>query len=355
MTTLVSQIQALIALKKANRPWHIPFMVALGTGIPALVGAYVARMDLAILACMGAMVFLYIQPFPLMPRMRRLCYCALGLVACFTLGLCASVNSYTATLALFIIVFGATLITRWHAVAAPGSFFFIMVAVIAIAQPFNLELLPQRAGLVAAGAVCSCLFALLYSLLPRAYPALPVPFISVLPAPDSRPFALVLEAGVIAFFVAASYVIAVSLALNNPYWVPISCAAIMQGATFRMVWQRKVHRVVGTAIGLVLASCLFGISLTPWWIAALIIALTFVIEFLVMRNYGLAVIFITPLTVLFAEATSSHWVPEVLLRARLLDIILGSLLGLIGGWVVYHPTVFGRMERWLMRVFCKSS
>lgn len=354
MSALICQLQALIALKKANRPWHIPFMVAVAVGIPALMGAYLARMELAVPACMGAMVFLYIQPFPFRQRMRRLGYCALGLLACFTLGLFASVTSYTATLALFTVVFLATLVTRWHEMAPPGSFFFTLVVVVAVGQPFNLELFPQRVGLVALGAACSCLCALLYSLLPRAYPAVPVPFTSILPASNARPFALMLEASVIAFFVAASYAIALSLSMNNPYWVPISCAAIMQGATFRMVWQRKVHRVVGTVIGLFLASYLFGLSLTPWWIATLIIVLTFLIEFLVMRNYGLAVIFVTPLTILFVEATSSQWVPEVLLRARLLDIALGGSLGLLGGWVVYHPTVFGRIERWLMRVFYRQ-
>lgn len=350
MPGFLSQLQTLIQIKTANRPWHIPFMVALGAGVPALVGALLGRVDLAILAAMGAMVFLYIQPLPLLQRMRRLFWCSLGLVACFALGLGASFSVYTATAALFVAVFGATLITRFYAVAPPGSFFFILVTVIGIIQPSGVVQLPLRAGLVAAGAGFSCFLALLYSLLPRAYPPQEAPAAAIV----VRPFALILEAGVIAFFVATSYVIAIALSLDNPYWVPISCAAVMQGASFRMVVQRKLHRVFGTALGLILAALLFKLPLNPVAIALLIMLLTFVVEFLVMRNYGLAVIFITPLTVLFAEATAVNWVPEVLLRARLLDIVLGSLLGLIGGWVVYHPTAFERMERWLMRL-CRCS
>ena len=75
--------------------------------------------------------------------------------------------------------------------------------------------------------------------------------------------------------------------------------------------------------------------------------LSFLIEVLVTRNYGLAVIFITPLTVIFADSALAVADTNSLIFTRLIDIMLGSLIGYVGGWVIYHPRLFYRLERWL--------
>jgi len=67
-------------------------------------------------------------------------------------------------------------------------------------------------------------------------------------------------------------------------------------------WYRNVHRIVGTAIGMGLVWVLFSLSQGLWVMALLIVVLSFVIEVLVTRNEGLAVIFITPRSAILAEA-----------------------------------------------------
>ncbi len=105
-------------------------------------------------------------------------------------------------------------------------------------------------------------------------------------------------------FVGLSLAIAQALQLDRPYWVPVSCLAVIQGVSLRAVWNRQLQRVLGTAIGMLLAWSLLSLPLDPWRIALLVILLVFVIESLVVRHYGLAVIFITPLTILLAEAAT---------------------------------------------------
>ncbi|WP_200882972.1 FUSC family protein [Cellvibrio mixtus] len=350
MHKLLAHIRQLLVLKKATRPWHIPFMASLAIGVPALLGAYFSRFDMGILGCMGAMVFLYIQPIPMSQRMLRLIVSSFGFSVCFALGLITGFNHYLAAATLFCVAFFATIITRLYAIPPPGSFFFILVAVMGMNIKFDLALIPVRVGLITLGAILSCVLAFFYSL--WAIRRQPVIIPESVEAP--RVYALVLEAGVIAFFVGGSYGIALSIGLGNPYWVPISCAAIMQGATFRMVWQRKVHRIVGTAIGLSLATVIFKLPLNPYEVALLIMLLNFIVEFLVVRNYGLAVVFITPLTVLFAEVSSATLLPDVLLTNRLLDIVLGSVIGFVGGWLMYQPGIFIWAEGKLKTVFGKS-
>ena len=70
--------------------------------------------------------------------------------------------------------------------------------------------------------------------------------------------------------------------------------------------------------------------------------LAFVIENAVVRHYGLAVTFITPLTILLAEAsTLAHGSPNALIEARFFDTVLGCLIGLAGA-VCLHSPGFGR-------------
>ena len=93
-----------------------------------------------------------------------------------------------------------------------------------------------------------------------------------------------------------------------------------------------------------MAWAIFSLPLGPWELALVVTLLSFLIEILVTRNYGLAVIFITPLTVIFAEAALASANPSHLMLVRLFDIVIGSSFGYLGGWVVHHPQLFRALE-----------
>ena len=82
------------------------------------------------------------------------------------------------------------------------------------------------------------------------------------------------------------------------------------------------------------------------------------IESLVDRHYGLAVIFITPLTVFIAEYGSglppSQQLYQEVIQARMLDTALGCIIGLIGGIAMHSAKLrapLHRLERWLLARF----
>jgi uncharacterized membrane protein YccC len=147
----------------------------------------------------------------------------------------------------------------------------------------------------------------------------------------------VLESVIIGLVVAISLAIAQLLQLERPYWVPVSCLAVIQGMSVRAIWNRQLHRLLGTALGLVLASLLLVLPLEKWSIAVAVIALSFIIETAVIRHYGFAVIFITPLTIFLADAASlGTEPPHLIIEARLVDTVLGCLAGLVGGFVLHN-------------------
>jgi uncharacterized membrane protein YccC len=338
---VLDHLKALLALQPSQRPWHLPVVAGLCVGVPALLGAWLGHFQDAILACVGAMVILYLPGSAMPHRMVTLAVCSFGFTVCFALGLLTDFNAYLSAAMLFAITLLVTVICRYYAVAPPGPFFFVMVAALATTLSPDLARLPERVGLVALGGMFSCLLAFFYSLCLTRHPR------TAPPVKDRRLYALVLEAGVIALCVGGSLLLANALGMDNPYWAPISCMAILQGATFRVVWHRNVHRIAGTVLGMGLAWVILGQSLNPWQLALVVMTLQVVIEFLVVRNYGMAVIFITPLTVLYADF-STHMPPEILILTRLKDIVLGSLIGFLGGWLIHQTRLFANLERRLV-------
>jgi len=59
----------------------------------------------------------------------------------------------------------------------------------------------------------------------------------------------------------------------------------------------------------------------------------------VVRNYGIAVVFITILTIFLAESGVVQANPNALFMARFLDILVGSLIGALGGWILYNEQI----------------
>lgn len=331
-----SAFKGLFALNNVRRPWHLPVAAGFTIGAPAILGALTDTFAEAMIACLGAMVFLYMSPSRTASRMLTMILCTFGFMACLTLATLAASITGLAPIALFVIAFAVIVITRYYRLPPPGSFFFILASCIAMAMPFDIAATPERVGLIAIGGMWSVFMAFIYSLLTGAHKTESDP-VQV----DERVNAILLEALFLSLCIAGSYGFALLLELSNPYWVPISCAAILQGATFRMVWHRNVHRIAGTVIGMFLASAIFSFHPSALVLALCVCVLQTIVEMLIVKNYGLAVIFITPLTVIMAEITSSGVDATLLLEHRLIDIVLGSVIGFIGG-TLFHRTDFFR-------------
>lgn len=112
-----------------------------------------------------------------------------------------------------------------------------------------------------------------------------------------------------------------------------------QGFDWRRTMQRGIERTLGTWLGLVLAG---GILLaTPGgpWLAVILGALQFLIEMFVVRNYTMAVIFITPAALTIASG--GHHVADVsaFLLARGVDTAIGCAVALLVFWLTRrdHP------------------
>jgi len=180
----------------------------------------------------------------------------------------------------------------------------------------------------------ACLIAFFYSLYILRI-QLPQP---VEPLPPATFDFVVFDSVVIGLAVGVSLIVAQALQLPRAYWVPVSCLAVIQGMSLRAVWNKQVHRIAGTAVGLLLAWALLALPLNQWSVSFIMMALAFVIETLIVRHYGLAAVFFTPMTILLAEATSlDHGNANAVIQARFVDTVVGCAVGLAGAVCLHSP------------------
>ncbi len=318
----------------STRRWQMAFAAALASGLPLMVGAWFDHLEYGLISSIGGLAFLYLPNTPMSHRMVWLMACAFGMSASYALGLMTHFLPLAKVGVLALIATLVTMVCRFYRIGPPGSLFFIMAAAIGAYTPGTVEEIPLRVGLLTMGALLASLIAFVYSLqVLRLQPADPVP---ALQAPTFE--FVIFDAVMIGAFVGLSLAIAQALQLERPYWVPVSCLAVIQGVSLRAVWNRQLQRVLGTAIGMLFAWSLLSLPLDPWRIALLVILLVFVIESLVVRHYGLAVVFITPLTILLAEAATLGAAPLAeLIASRFIDTLLGCVVGLVGGICLHSP------------------
>jgi len=146
-------------------------------------------------------------------------------------------------------------------------------------------------------------------------------------APGSNALRVVLRVG-LATVLAGS--LAGLLEMHRVYWA-IAAALLMlhQGFDWPRTVQRSLERTLGTWAGLLLAGAILWLHPTGPWLALVVMALQFTIEVAVVRNYAIAVVFITG--VALTIASGGHPVDDIggLLLARGLDTLLGCACALL--------------------------
>jgi uncharacterized membrane protein YccC len=116
--------------------------------------------------------------------------------------------------------------------------------------------------------------------------------------------------------------------MDHAFWVVTTAVLVLhQGFDWPRTAQRGLERLAGSWAGLVLAALLLWLRPTGLALVAAIVVLQFLIELLVPRNYGLAVLFITP-TALLISTDGRVTDLGALLLARGVDTAVGCGLAL---------------------------
>jgi uncharacterized membrane protein YccC len=117
-----------------------------------------------------------------------------------------------------------------------------------------------------------------------------------------------------------------SLGLDKGYWVLITIAVVVK-PQLSLSTTSALHRVAGTLLGALLGILLIIALPSAWGLIAALFVLAVIGISLARVNYGLAVVFITPLVLVLLNVPSpGHWqVADV----RVVNTLLGAAIGLL--------------------------
>lgn len=349
---LTGELDHLLTINRSQRPWHMPIIAAIAISFPVFVGAYFDTLSSGIKASLGAMIILNLPLAGTLPyRLVTVMAWGFAMVLSFSLGLIAQQVPWIRLPVFALIAFCVVILGRYYRQPPPAGLFVMMAGAIALFIPVPLAQVLSATGLVMLGSGFSMLLALLYTLfllVTRPVVAAPVYRYESDTIGDSL---------IVAGFVSVALAIAVLLEMPYPYWAAMSCFIIIQGMQLRTMWIKQLHRILGTVVGIAVAGWMLSWGLSIWGVAVSILLMMLLIESLVDRHYGMAVIFITPLTIFIAEYGSMTVVPPVadaIIRARMLDTALGCAVGLCGGLAMHSERVrvpLRRLENWLLSRF----
>ena len=132
--------------------------------------------------------------------------------------------------------------------------------------------------------------------------------------------------------------VASALGIEHAYWAMSSAVLVLhQGFDWVRTLQRGFERMVGTWVGLVLAGVVLTLHPDGLWLVLIVATLQFTIEMLIVRNYALAAVFITPLALTIASGGQPVDDVGGLLFARGMDTLIGCVLALAVYLVVGRP------------------
>ncbi|SOE33522.1 FUSC family protein [Streptomyces sp. OK228] len=147
--------------------------------------------------------------------------------------------------------------------------------------------------------------------------------------------------------------LAAFLSFGHGYWATLSAAAVLHSVNVRSTLERALQRTLGTAAGLLIAFGVLATHPAPTALVALIVVFEFLLEYTVARNYGLGVVFLTPLALLMSDLASPAPV-GTLVHDRTLGSVLGILIGLACALLVVHGRPAARVER-ALAACCEAS
>lgn len=325
------ELMSLVELKETERLWHISLLNSLCVGMPILAGYFLGNIELGLGAAFCGFVILYLPNTKITHRMLTLMGVSYAFLISFAIGIGTSFHPLVSAISLGVYASIVHWVTVKLGLKAPGNFFILIIAVIAGCQPFEFSTITDRIGAMALATMFTCIVGFLYSIyINKKYT--PVPEV----IRTKWRYANVFESMIWGVFTFLSVLAGHYLVEHNPYWVPVSCLAVMQGVGAKQIWQRSYHRIIGTFVGMGLTWILLTLNMNQLQVIICIMVLQFIIQMLILRNYALAVIFITPMTILLADSDIGYLDVNELIYIRMKDITLGSLIGALGGWVIYH-------------------
>jgi hypothetical protein len=322
----------LVSLGPYRGEHGVALRAGISIGIPLLLLWRVGHLDLALYAAFGSFAAIFGRTVPLGPRLRMQAVVGGTLVLSVLLDTTIGLSGLRAFLVIPVAAAWAPMVAilahreRWH---PPGALF----QVFALGACSSIPATRSDLGLAAALSVGAALLALLVTLIAgigsrllgrRSRPDPAPPVVPVLPEWRLRHYLARYSLGIV---IAGGLATALGV-VGHPYWAMVAVVVPMAAPDTPGRLTRAAHRLLGTLLGVLAAWIVLSIGLPAPALIGFAVVMQIGAELFVGRNYGVALLFVTPLALSMVQL--AHPLPVAgLVRDRALETLLGVVVAAV--------------------------
>lgn len=331
-----STLRSLFRLNDGPWRWSVGIQAGLASGIPLATFTIAGQQSGGLIATLGTFTALYCAQHRLVDRFRALPFVAVGFITASAIGTLTSANVWSTVFGLILVAAIACTLTLNVALGPPGPMMYVLVAGVSghLAAPVshggagnNRLVVPL---LVAIGAFSAYLIVIA----PLASPSIRRKHTTPSTIREIFPFRwfdnvtrIIVTRVLLSVTIASAF--SIPLGVPHVYWVIMTAGVLLQtGHTLRIPTIRALQRVGGTILGVGAFSLLAMTNPSGFWIVVVVAALQFAVEVVIVRNYGLGLMFITPVALTISTAVGTTGV-LVVGADRIIDTILGAGIAMI--------------------------
>ena len=333
-------VRSLLELNPSPWRWSVGIEAGVAMLLPMGLFTLLGNQTFGLIAALGGFTALYCAKLQRNDRIRVLPILALGFVVCSTLGVLCSGNEWLTIACQIFVTALSCLLSVGFGIGSPGPLMFVLVTALSgrMANTVNLQHTYLQEYTIPILVALGSILAILVVLAPLAIPS----FRNRLGAASGlRQLYPKLKLDKQNRTVIIRVIIAVTLAsfLSKPlgahraYWVVISTIAILQsGHNRRLTNIKALHRVLGTLLGVLIFEVIMLVKPSGWLLVLIITVLQFATEVVVGRNYGLALLFITPLALTNSTAGATGNI-QITVQGRMSDMLFGAIIAMAVFWI----------------------
>jgi hypothetical protein len=310
---------------------RVAVRAAISIALPLMVVWLTGHIAWSMYAAFGAFASLYGRDAAYGARLRMQLQAGTALVLGVTAGAAIGCSPDRRWLAVPVVAACAFLVSlladrlRWH----PAGPLFVVFGAAAVGAHAAT---PGQVPLAFAVAAAAALFAVAVGTagrllkLPGSATSRSANFTAAPPA-GPYPGWLWTQAGRYGVAVLAAGAAATAIGIGHPYWSMVAAVVAVTGADTTARLTRAIHRVAGTLAGVGLGAAILAPHLPVGALIVIVGLLQFATELVVGRNYGLAVVCLTPLALTMGTLAqpASTW---PLLDDRAIETVLGAVIGM---------------------------
>ncbi len=326
-------IRSLFTLPPGPGPRHgIALRAALSIAIPFGGLTLLGHESLGLQAAAGAFLALFVAGMPARERLKVLPFVAVGLLVSAALGVALTPWPLAFTLGHIVVTIVMSALAYAFRLGPPGPVFFVLLYglsgnVTSVVDGVRVNAPGPFLLALGGGMLVSYLLAIAPLARSEARQVSARPMRELLPGPWMGRGEIELTCRIAVVAVVGTAVSILLLDPHRAYWtVSAGVAAVGLSSVRRVSIGRGLHRTVGTMVGAVLFVAIAPVGKVAWALVLLLPVLQFLIEQVVVRNYALALVFITPLVLFITEAAVPGVNVDATAWERVLDTAVGSLI-----------------------------